>query len=298
MSSLGNLLADALHSIRRNSLMSIVSVFSVVCALLVVGMILTISINVNFMTEQVEDNLEIKVYLLDSLASSQRDIIETRLRGDERVESVAYESKAQALASFRETLGEGAYLLDGYTEETSPIPDSFIVSIKNSTDIYELAAYADSLEGVRDAVYGAETVEALLSFNRLMRIVSLVVVAIMSVIAVFMIYNTIKLTVFSRSDDIVSMKYIGATNFYICAPFVIEGTILGLLGAAAAVLVIRNIYFCVLGSMIGENVILPLGFTLAPASIVLGEVVIAFLVIGTLLGSLGSMLSVRKYLNV
>ncbi len=297
MNTMKTFLTDSLNSIKRNSVMSVASVFSVVCALLIVGVILALTINVAFITENIENNLEVKIYMEDYTSQAQKDSIELGLYSNESVVSVRYESKMQALQNFKNTLSDGAYLLEGYTDENSPIPDSFIVKVTSAEDLKKVAEFAKGYDGVKDAVYGKETIDALVKFNDFMKWLSVVAFVAMGIIAVAIIYNTIKLTVHSRSNDIYIMRYIGATNFYISCPFVIEGSILGLLGAAVSLLIMRNLYYVLLGAMDTSLSILPMGSTLAPVGEVMQVLVVVFSVLGIFLGSAGSLMSVRKYLR-
>ncbi len=297
MNTMKTFLTDSLNSIRRNSVMSVASVFSVVCALLFVGVILSLTINVTYITENIEDNLEVKVYLQDYATNAQKDSIELGLYSNENVVSVRYESKSQALRNFKSTLDDGAYLLEGYTDENSPIPDSFIVKVTSAEFLKDVATFAKGYDGVKDAVYGKETIDALIKFNDFMKALSVIAFLAMGVIAVAIIYNTIKLTVHSRSNDIYIMRYIGATNFYISCPFVIEGSLLGILGAVVSLLAMRNIYYVLLGTMGTSLSILPLGSSLAPVGVVMSVLVVVFTVLGIILGAIGSMMSVRKYLK-
>ncbi len=278
--------------------MSLASVLSVVCALVIIGITLTVAINVNYITNQIESNLEIKVYLNNNLPQMQKDEIYTSLIGHADVGNVTYESKSEALAKFKESLNESDYLLDGYTEENSPIPDSYIVKLKTPENIKAVYAFAKNLEGVRDAVYGEQTVDKLLQFNKFTNLISWAIFLILSMIAIFIIYNTVKLTVFSRRSDISIMKYVGATDWYIRFPFIIEGSFLGLMGSAVSILLIRNLYYFLYGLLQGSISILPMGGSVAPPGMVMTQVSIYFIIYGIVLGALGSIFSLKKFLNV
>ncbi|MBE6038078.1 MAG: ABC transporter permease [Anaerofustis stercorihominis] len=297
MNTIVTFFKDSFNSIKRNSVMSVASVFSVVCSLVIVGVILMLTLNVNYITENIENSLEVKVYLENFASDAQKDSIELGLYSNENVVSVRYESKSQALTNFKNTLSTSAYLLDGYTDDNSPIPDSFIVKVSSADHLSDVAEFSLGYDGVKDAVYGKETIDALIKFNKFMNALSIVALIVMSIIAVMIIYNTIKLTVYSRSNDIIIMRYIGATNFYISSPFVIEGAFLGIIGAVVSLMLMANIYYVLLGTMGTSLSILPLGGGLAPASMVMIRLSIVFIIYGILLGAVGSMFSVKKYLK-
>ncbi len=299
MNTLKIFIRDSLHNIKRNSVMSVASVLSVVCALVIVGVVLAIAINIQYITKQIESNLEVKVYLNDNIPTLVQETIYQDLLSYDGVVSVTFESKEEALAKFKETLGEeNASLVASYTAKNSPLPASFIVKMENAEQINSLYSYSKDLEGVRDVIYGEQTVEKLLQFNKFTNTITWIVVAVLSVIAVFIIFNTIKLTVFSRRNEISIMKYVGATDWYIRFPFIIEGSILGLFGAFFSILLLRNIYYFLVGLLQGSMSVLPLGQTLAPAGYVMTQISLIFVIYGILLGTIGSSFSLKKFLNV
>lgn len=297
--SFKNFFRDAIQNIRRNSVMSVASILSVVCALVIVGVVLALAININYITDNIESNLELKVYLNDNIPSIVQDEIYKTIVSLDGVEDVTYESKADALKSFKESLGsENASIISNYTVENSPLPAAFIVKFTEARFIEPAYNQAIKMDGVKDAVYGEDTVNKLIQFNKFANTVTWVVSAILSLIAVFIIFNTTKLTVFSRRNEISIMKYVGATDWYIRFPFLIEGTLLGLFGAVFSILMLRNLYYSVAGILQGSLSILPLGQTLAPAGFVMSRIAVIFLIYGILLGTIGSSFSIKKFLHV
>ncbi len=289
---------DAMQSIKRNSVMSIASVLSVVCALIIIGVILALAINVNYITSQIEDSLEIKVYLKDTIPDLTRESVYSALISNDKVALVEYESKAQALEKFRESLKGNDYLLSGISSDSSPLPASFIVTAKDADSMQDVYLFSLTLDGVMEVVYNQDTIDKLLQFNKLINAISLCVLAILSVIAVFIIFNTIKLTVFSRRNEISIMKYVGATDGYIRFPFLIEGALLGLTGALISMLIIRNLYYFLAGMLSGSVSLISLGGAIASPSYVIGKICICYALYGIVLGSIGSMFSLKKFLRV
>lgn len=297
--SFKNFIRDAIQNIRRNSVMSVASILSVVCALVIVGVVLALAININYITDNIEGELELKVYLNDNIPSIVQDEIYKTLTVLDGVEDVTYQSKEEALQAFKESLGaENASLISNYTVENSPLPAAFIVNFNDAQYIEAAYKQAVKLDGVKDAVYGEDTVNKLLQFNKFANTLTWVVSAILSLIAVFIIFNTTKLTVFSRRNEISIMKYVGATDWYIRFPFLIEGTFLGFFGAIFSILMLRNLYYFVVGILQSSLSILPLGQTLAPANFVINRISVIFLVYGILLGTIGSSFSIKKFLHV
>lgn len=294
-----NFFRDSFHNIRRNSLMSVASVLSVVCALVIVGVVLVLAININYMTTQVEQNLEVKVYMEDEITATQRDAIYETIKASPYVSTITYESKEDALNNFKDILADKAYILSGYEESgKNPLHASYVVKVNNSANIEDVYLLSKDLEGVNEVVYGEDILDNFRKLNALISLVSISIFIILSIVALFIIYNTIKLTVFARRNDISIMKYIGATDNYIRFPFIIEGSILGVLGSIVALLIIRNVYYFFMGYVQSSLTALPLGYTFAPAGTVMLQVCFYFVIYGILIGALGSSFSIRKYLNV
>ncbi|WKY48508.1 permease-like cell division protein FtsX [Eubacteriaceae bacterium ES3] len=294
-----NILRDTIQSIERNNLMSAASVVSVVAALLILGIFLILTINVEEVTKDIESQLELTVFLQEDFTDSQKDTIEEAFDESDMIESVDFESAEEALEKFTVSLEDYAPLLSGYNSENNPMPASFIVKVKDPQDleaVQELAMEYEG-EGVEYVRYGQEYVEVLISFNNFTNTLSIGVLIVLSLISIFIIYNTIKLTVFARRREIGIMKYVGATNTYIRTPFILEGLFLGVIGAVIAYMVIRVTYFYILG-IIGTSSFLPVDAQLASPTTVLSQLIIFFLLYGGIIGAVGSVFAIRKFLDV
>ncbi|MBP8865429.1 MAG: permease-like cell division protein FtsX [Acetobacterium sp.] len=294
-----NVVRDTMKSIERNNLMSAASVLSVIAALIILGIFLILTINVQEVTKDVESKLELKIFLQSEFTDTQKETIEQALEKSDLIESVSFESAEEALEKFTVSLEDYAPLLSGYNSENNPMPASFVVRVTDPDDMEEVQSLAMSFEGqgVEYVRYGQEYVEALVSFNKFTNTLSIVVLVVLSMISIFIIYNTIKLTVFARRREIGIMKYVGATNAYIRAPFILEGTLLGLIGAIVAFLIIRITYYYVLG-LVGGNLFLPVDASLASPEAVMGQLIFFFLLYGGFIGAIGSVFAIRKFLDV
>ncbi|MCG2730407.1 MAG: permease-like cell division protein FtsX [Acetobacterium sp.] len=294
-----NVIRDTMKSIERNNLMSIASVLSVIAALIILGIFLILTINVQEVTKDVESKLELKIFLQENFTDTQKETIQQALEKSDLIENVTFESSAEALDNFKSSLEDYAPLLNGYNSENNPMPASFIVRVTDPKDMEDVQTLAMSFkdQGVEYVRYGQEYVEALVSFNKFTNTLSIVVLAVLSMISIFIIYNTIKLTVFARRREIGIMKYVGATNAYIRAPFILEGTLLGLIGAIVAFLIIRITYYYILG-LVGGNLFLPVDASLASPNAVMGQLIFFFLIYGGFIGAIGSVFAIRKFLDV
>ncbi|MBC3899117.1 permease-like cell division protein FtsX [Acetobacterium malicum] len=294
-----NVVRDTMKSIERNNLMSAASVLSVIAALIILGIFLILTINVQEVTKDVESKLELKIFLQSDFTDTQKETIEQALEKSDLIENVTFESAEEALEKFTVSLEDYAPLLSGYNSENNPMPASFVVRVTDPEDMDEVQTLAMSFEGegVEYVRYGQEYVEALVSFNKFTNTLSIVVLVVLSMISIFIIYNTIKLTVFARRREIGIMKYVGATNAYIRAPFILEGTLLGLMGAIVAFLIIRITYYYILG-LVGGNLFLPVDASLASPDAVMGQLIFFFLLYGGFIGAVGSVFAIRKFLDV
>lgn len=290
---------EAAQSLERNRLMTIAAAISIVAALIILGVFILISTNIQRATSNVESNLEIKVFLKDDTTAEQKETIYQALIADPNVDSIRFETKAEALDNFSSQLQDYTDLLDSYTGDNNPLPESYILTVKSGDDIQSVVSLANSYQdqGVEYVKYGENYVNSLLRFNHFINIVSVVILVIMSVIALFLIYNTIRLTVVNRSREIQIMKYVGATDMYIQAPFVLEGIFLGVISAAIAVLFIRLAYLYILGQVNGL-VMLSISDTFIAPNEIFAQLSAVFFGYGILVGTIGSIIATRKFLDV
>lgn len=296
---LPSIMREAAQSLERNRLMTIAAAISIVAALIILGVFILISTNIQRATSNVESNLEIKVFLKDDTTAEQKETIYQALIADPNVDSIRFETKAEALDNFSSQLQDYTDLLDSYTGDNNPLPESYILTVKSGDDIQSVVSLANSYQdqGVEYVKYGENYVNSLLRFNHFINIVSVVILVIMSVIALFLIYNTIRLTVVNRSREIQIMKYVGATDMYIQAPFVLEGIFLGVISAAIAVLFIRLAYLYILGQVNGL-VMLSISDTFIAPNEIFAQLSAVFFGYGILVGTIGSIIATRKFLDV
>lgn len=290
---------DTANSIKRNSLMSLASVFCIMAALVILGFFLVLTINIQQATANVESQLEIKVFLKQDCSDSEKTRIQQALEDNDLVESVTFESKEQALNNFSGELSNYSSLLSAYNSGNNPMPESFIVRAKSAENMGEIKSFAESLNspGIEYVKYGEDYIRALTNFNRFANLLSVVVTIVLSVIALLLIYNTIKITVFARRKEIGIMKYVGATDAYIRVPFVLEGMILGIIAAVVALLAIRGGYYYILGFLTGNSLISVTSTLASPGSVV-AQLSVFFLLYGVVIGAVGSVFAIRKFLDV
>jgi len=286
-------LKEGFSNLARNRLMTIASITSVMAAMLILGLFLVIILNVNSLTNQVESQLELKAFLKDNISEQEVSQIGNEIKTIPGVTSVVFESKEEALQKFKQQLGDKSYLAEGL-EKDNPLPQSYIVKVKDAGLMKDISNEIKQINGVDKVSYGQDVVDKLLGIIKIIRIVGLSIILILFIISIVIISNTIKLGVFARRREINIMKYIGATDWFIRWPFLIEGVVLGLVGALLSVALLVLIYGYVL-DIINNKLIV---FQLLPLEKIVGDILVYFSLIGAIIGALGSGLSIKRFLNV
>lgn len=288
---------EALNNIRRNAFVTVITVGTIALSFLILGVFLIIFSNLKDITSSWQEQIQIVAYLKEGLSSADITSLEEKIRAEREVSSVRFISKDKALSEFKKDLANQTGLLDGLGE--NPLPAYFEVKIKkayqDSGAVSSLAERSKKIKGIEDVQYGQEWVENLSSFLDLMVIVGLVVGGLVSLAVILIVSNTVKLTVYARAEDIEIMKLIGATDWFVKIPFLIEGMVIGLVGAFLSIAILFGIY-----QLLMQRLSLNAGILLGKFSIAfLSWPDIAILLFaGMLLGLFGSFVSVGRFLKV
>ncbi len=284
---------EVFRSLRRNNWMSFASIGTVAVSLFVLGVFLLLVLNMNRMASALESQVQISVYLEDGLKADDRQDIASDIEALQGIESIRYISKEEAKARLEDRLGDQKYLLDALGDK-NPLPDSFEVVVK-SPDLVETAAKAiDRMDGVQEAKYGQDVIEHLFAITRLIRIFGLVLMVLLAGATLFIISNTIRLTVFARRKEIAIMKYVGATDWFIRWPFLLEGMVLGFVGGVIAAVALRSFYAAMAAKITDTLTFFPL----MPQYPSMNYITVALLLAGMAIGALGSALSLKRFLKV
>lgn len=295
MSRLSYNIKQAFLQIGRNKGMSLASVFAITAMMLILGLFFVITVNVNLFTEMVKTDYEqIEIFVEDSTTQEEAEAIMGQIKNRDDVKSVEYRTKAEALEIMKGRWGESSYLLDSLGE--NPLPNSILIEVNSLEAAGEVTDFASGLDGVEDVKYYKETVEKLTKVTNFMQIAALVIMAFLVVVSVVVVSNTIKLTVFARAKEISIMKYVGATNWFIRGPFLVEGIIIGIFSSLISAGATYLIYDKIVES-IGKQVITILSSPLVPAGYLSVNLVWIFLAMGVSIGACGSIISMRKFLD-
>lgn len=285
---------ESFKSIIRNRVMSLASISTVTLALFIFGIFMTIMFNVNKVMNTVENQIEIKAFVKEEYNTTIKSRnIEQAIKEIPGVKEVKYESKKGALQNFKEQLGENEDLAKGLESE-NPLPAAFIIKVDNPEKVVAISKSVSDLEGILKVKDGKTIIEKIIKVTKFVNMVSLVLMILLGVISIFLISNTIKLTVYARKREIGIMKYVGATDWFIRWPFIIEGVMLGLIGSVISVTILYFLYGYA-SNAVTSNIVI---FSMLPKEQIMGDIMLKFTLIGMGIGGFGSFLSLRKFLVI
>lgn len=287
---------DAFKSVFRNFSLSLASISCITITLIIVAVSIIVTFNVQNFTKEMEKDLTIVVFLDTDTTEEEVEEIRDKLESMSNVESLTYQSKAsvkEEMSKENEVFNE---VMSTWDDEDNPLKDTFQVKVKVVERISNTAKIIEKIDKVSSVKYGEGMVDNLISAFEAAQSVSYGVVIALILVTVFLIINTIKLTIFSRKREISIMRLVGASNFTIKTPFIIEGMVLGLLGSIVPILIVCFGYVALYNHFDGYlysrmiTLIEPEPFIYMVSGIVL--------VIGIIVGMIGSASAVRKYLKV
>ena len=287
-------IVDALKSIKRNITVSFAAMLTVLVTFFVLGTFTLVGLNFNKTIEDVADKIEIKVYLQDDIKLVNQREVEIKLAEQEGVKAVTYESKDEAFTKLKKDLEGNSGMLEGYSLENNPLASSYIVTLEDASYAGSVSKAVEDMTGVESITNQQELIEKISRVVDFVQILGVVLFFVFIGVSIFLIMNTIKLAVYSRRREVGIMKFVGATDWFIRWPFVIEGMIIGAVGSLFATVILYFIYRGVFG-FIASNLLIA---NLVPVSFVLTTLLGGFLLGGILVGAIGSIAALRKFLVV
>lgn len=292
------LVKKGVSSVWKNFVMSFASFSILMVSLLLVSCAVLLMVNVNIVMGNIEDTNEIAIYLEEGVSDSQIAHIRDVLEKNSDLTDVQYSSKEEALEDFREDMDEYAELLD-YLEE-NPMPETFLVRVTDLTKIRHVVNVISSIDGVEKVKAPYDFAGVLVNIRNTFSVIATAVLVALIVVSVVIVSNSIRTSVFARRNEINIMKYVGATNGFIKAPFFVEGMFIGILAGAASWGLTWVIYDAVF-SLFGDDLTLwqMFGFfDLIPFNDIMWTVLAVNCAAGALLGAVGTVISTGKHLKV
>ena len=291
---IGYLIGEGFRNVFKNT-KSTLACLGIMCAtMLIFGVFFAITENINHMITQIESEQGIEVFIKNEASEEQVKLLGDQIRDVNGVNNTVFKSKEEALNQMKARFKEKQHLLDAVTT----LPASYVVTLTDLNLSGQVQEEISKLDSVKNIQSSDDTVKKLIDIANGIRIFSAVILILLVMISVFIISNTIKLTVHARRKEISIMKYVGATNGFIRWPFMVEGVIIGLLAGIISMLIIGGLY-----NTLSERVLQPsfeeiIKVSLLGFSEMFSLLIIVFLIMGAGIGIIGSSISMKKYLNV
>lgn len=292
-------LGQGIKNIARNRMFSIASMATMSVCIFLFGIFFSIITNFNYIVEKAEEGVAIVVLFDEDASDKTVKEIGKKLQGHEGVLEVKYVSADEAWAEFQKSyLDDNPELAEGFADD-NPLANSdnyevYLESVENQDKIVE---FAEGLEGVRKVNRSDTVAKALESLNVLLAIFTAVIITVLLVVAIFLISNTVSMGITIRKEEIAIMKYIGAKDSFVRAPFIFEGVLIGLVGATVPLVVLRFIYERAINAIMSKFSVLNTILDFLPASRVFGILVPVALVLGVGIGFVGSFFTIKKHLK-
>ena len=289
-------MSQAKKNVIRNGLMSVASLFTITCCLLILGLFTVISLNVNSFTEQIKDQCEIQLFMNVDISDERISQIGDEILLVDNVKAIEIYTREELFEYAMNDVFEGREDLIGeYTEEDNPFSDSYKITLSDISKTSQTVAALSEISDVSHIENKQDITNIVLAISDAVSKLSIVVMLILLLVSVVIISNTVRLTVFNRRKEINIMKYIGATDRFIRVPFVLEGVMIGFFGALIS-----------FGCMSWGYIVLTKAFSkssfavvdLVAYSDIAPILVILFVACGCLIGIIGSTISMRKHLKV
>ena len=293
---LGKSISESFKGVFRNFSLSLASISCIVITLVLVGFSILLSYNVNNFTSEIEKDLTIVVFLDRKVSSTEVESLETRIKTMDNVLNVTFNSKEDIKKDMQEESEVFKSIMSQYNEETNPLQDSFLVKVSDINEMGNTAEKIEALDKVELVKYGEGSVEELVKIFDIVKKITYIAVIALVLVTIFLVSNTIKITIQSRRREIEIRRLVGASNSFIRRPFFYEGIILGFIGSILPILI------CCFGykylyEKLGGQLFTPI-ITLVKPNDIIYIVLIALLSIGVVVGAFGSYKAVRKYLKI
>lgn len=273
------------------------SCLGVMCAtMFMFGIFFAIGQNVNNIIEEVEDAQAIRVFALKDASQEEIDTLGKQIKEIEGVNTIVPKTAEDAYNDVKEGLGDKQDVMDAL--DVSAFSASYVITLTDLDLNESVQASILKLDNVKRITSSNQTIEALSKVGRWIRIVTGSLLVILIVISIFIIANTIKLTVHARRKEISIMKYVGATNSFIRAPFIIEGIVIGIISSIISIAVIGGIYNLIVSKLIASSTMQTIGVSILSFNNLFAQIVSVYMILGIGIGILGSSISMRKYLEV
>jgi len=291
--NLSYFLREGINSIFTHRLMSIAAMSVITACLLLMGSFSLVAANVNRLLADIESQNKVVAFVDETYSEESSRGLRSKILEIPEISSVEYMTKGEALENFKEDFGDESELLDGL-EDRNPLRDRYTVSLYRIEDTQKVADALGEIDGIAKVSARSDISDKIIQVRDVVTVICSALILILILVSVFIISNTVNLTMFNRREEIAIMKMIGATNGFVRMPFVIEGLLIGIVGAGAALLLQWCVYeYVVAGALSGISFIPTI-----PFGDCVGGLAAIFFGTGILVGGVGSAITLRKFLKV
>ncbi|CCY94486.1 cell division protein ftsX-like protein [Firmicutes bacterium CAG:884] len=292
----GRSIRDAIKGVFRNLSLSMASILCTTITLIVVAISIVLTYNINNFTKLIESDMSIVVFLKKDISKEEVTTVENKIKEVDNVVSCTYKSKADILKEMMETDSSLSSILSQYNDENNPLLSTFIVKVEDLKHIDDVAKKIEIYDEVEYVKYGENAISELINIFDIIRKGSIMIVVALVLVTAFLISNTIKIAIIARRKEIEIMRLVGASNLNIKIPFIFEGLIIGIIGSIIPILVTSYGYSAIYNNFNGQ-LFSPILKLIRPVPFVY-YVSLALLIVGALVGMIGSYRASRKYLKI
>ena len=293
---LGYLIGEGFSNVFKNKKSTTASIIIMCATMIIFGLFLIIGENVNHFVDNLKLQQGFQVFMKEDATQEEMDKVKEDIRALDGISTIEFVSKEQGLNTMKEKLKDEKGVLDGFNVQK--IKASYIVKVTDLERSKTIQSEVEKIDNVVKITNSNETAMKLISIAKVIRIATGVILLLLIIISTFIISNTIKLTVHSRRKEISIMKYVGATNSFIRWPFIVEGIVIGIISSIISIIIVGGTYNIITTKMAESDFVRVMGMNLVGLNEMLTSIILVYLILGIGIGTVGSVVSMRKYLKV
>ena len=293
---LGYLIGEGFSNVFKNKKSTMASIIIMCATMIIFGLFLIIGENVNHFVDNLKLQQGFQVFMKEDATQEEMDKVKEDIRALDGISTIEFVSKEQGLNTMKEKLKDEKGVLDGFNVQK--IKASYIVKVTDLERSKTIQSEVEKIDNVVKITNSNETAMKLISIAKVIRIATGVILLLLIIISTFIISNTIKLTVHSRRKEISIMKYVGATNSFIRWTFIVEGIVIGIISSIISIIIVGGTYNIITTKMAESDFVRVMGMNLVGLNEMLTSIILVYLILGIGIGTVGSVVSMRKYLKV
>ncbi len=292
----GYLIGEGFSNVFKNKKSTGASLMIMCATMIIFGIFLILGENINHFVDQIKSEQGFQVFLNKDATDEEIQKVGEEIKSLDGVSTAEYKDKEYALNTMKEKLGDRAELIEGYGPDY--FPPSYVVTLTDLNMSKDVQNKIMEFDNVTKITSSDQTVSTLLGLARGIKLVTGIILALLIVISIFIISNTIKLTVHARKKEISIMKYVGATNNFIRWPFIVEGMIIGIFASVISIVIVGGAYSLLAEQAVNAQFMQAINMSLVGFKDMISSIIFVYMLLGIGIGALGSVISMRKYLKV